>query len=236
MDALVAPEPVTRYRWASTDPDEATEYLRATYTDFRPPHVSRDGFEFWTDVASAGPFAIGRLRHSGTLRMPAEPTPDLVVVQTLAGGPHHVDDGREQTAGTLKLSPTWSAYDTGWSDVTVQTVVLDPGQVARVGADLSGLDPDAVTFGGMSPRSPALATYWSRLCAHVRDDVLGSDHLMAAPLVRAGALRQLASTLLATFSNTVRDALDDPVSPATGRAEPATVRRAVEFVDAHAHE
>ena len=237
MEAVVArPAPVTRYRWASTDPDETTEYLRATYTDFRPPRVPREGFEFWTDVASAGTFTVSRLRHSGVLRMPAEPTPDLVVVQTLAGGPHHVDDGREQTAGTLKLSPTWSAYDTGWSDVTVQTVVLDPVQVARVGAELSGLEPDAVTFAGMCPRSAALATYWSRVCTHVRDSVLSSDDLMAAPLVRAGALRQLASALLATFPNTVRDALDDPVGPATGRAEPATVRRAVEYVDAHAHE
>ncbi|WP_433782809.1 helix-turn-helix transcriptional regulator [Actinomycetospora sp. CA-101289] len=237
MEAVVArPQPVTRYRWASTDPDEATEYLRATYTDFRPPRLSRDGFEFWTDVASAGPFAIGRLRRTGVLRMPAEPTPELVVVQTLAGGPHHVDDGREQTAGTLKLTPTWSAYDTGWSDVTVQTVVLDPVEVARVGADLSGLDPDAVAFDGMCPRSPTLATYWARLCTHVRETVLSSDDLMAAPLVRAGAQRQLASALLATFPNTVRDALEDPVAPGTGRAEPATVRRAVEYVDAHAHE
>jgi AraC-like DNA-binding protein len=216
MTVVEAREPVARYRWSTGDPEEATEYLRATYTDL-------------------GPLSIGRVLHSGPFRSRAEPLSSLVAVHTLAGGPHHVDDGRREARGTLKLSPTWAAYDTGWDDVTVQTVVLDPGEVARVGAELSGLEPEAVVFSSAEPVSPALAAYWGRLSTHLHDEVLASDVLMGEPLVRANTVRGLVVALLATFPNTALDALTGPGVRDDG-SEPATVRRAVEFMDSHAHE
>jgi AraC-like DNA-binding protein len=230
------PQPVTRYRWASTDPDAATEYLRETYTDMRPGRIDPHGFSFWTEVAAAGPVVMGTVRHSGPLRAWCEPPEALVVVQTLAGGPHHVRDGRGEVSGSLKLTPTWSSYETGWDDVTVLATALDPVEVARVGAGLSGLDPAAITFTSSSPVSAPLAGYWSRLSHHLRDEVIASDALMAEPLVRATVVQQLASALLATFPNTALDALTDPFAHRDGNGEPATVRRAVDYMDAHAHQ
>ncbi|MEJ2865629.1 AraC family transcriptional regulator [Actinomycetospora flava] len=230
------PEPVTRYQWASTDPEAANDYLRATYTDFRPVATEPEGFTFWTEVATTGLFGIGRLRHSGPIKASCDPLQALVVVQNLAGGPHHVDDGTGFVGGTLKLAPTWSDYDTGWQDVTVQTAVLDHDEVSRVAAELSGLDPETVAFTSAAPVSPALADYWGRLSTHVYDDVLSSDALMGAPLVRSNTMRHLATTLISTFPNTALDVLMDPAASDPGNAEPATVRRAVEFMDAHAHE
>lgn len=230
------PGAVTRYEWASTDPEAANQYLCETYTDFRPEKVDPAGFTFWTEVAGTDLFGIGRLRHSGPVRARCDPPGAFVVVQDLAGGPHHVDDGSGAVAGTLKLTPTWSDYGTGWQDVTVQTTVLDQDQVLRVAAELSGLEPEAVAFTSAAPVSLALADYWRRLSTHVRDDVLSSDALMAAPLVRANTLRHLATTLVTTFPNTALDVLMDPATSDGGQAEPATVRRAVDFMDAHAHE
>ena len=59
---------------------------------------------------------------------------------------------------------------------------------------------------------------------------------MAEPLVRATVVQQLASALLATFPNTALDALTDPFAHGDGNGEPATVRRAVDYMDAHAHQ
>ena len=230
------PEPVVRYQWASTDPEAANDYLRATYTDFRPIATEPAGFTFWTEVAATDLFGIGRLRHSGPVRARCDPLSALVVVQTLAGGPHHVDDGTGFVGGTLKLSPTWSDYDTGWQDVTVQTAVLDHDEVSRIAAELSGLDPEAVAFTSAAPVSAALADHWCRLSTHVHDDVLSSDALMSAPLVRSNMMRHLATTLVTTFPNTALELLMDPATSDGGAAEPATVRRAVEFMDSHAHE
>lgn len=118
----------------------------------------------------------------------------------------------------------------------MQTVTLDHDAVTRTAADLTGLEPEAVTFTSAAPTSNALAEYWCRLAAHVFDDVLDSDALMASPLVRANTLRQLAATLLATFPNTALDALTAPDARDGHGPGPATVRRAVEFIHAHAHE
>ncbi|MHC1559660.1 helix-turn-helix domain-containing protein [Actinomycetospora sp. C-140] len=235
MAGVGATEPVERYRWSSTDPEEATEYLRATYTDFRPPRIPDEGFTFWTQHAASGPLAVSRLRHSGPFQSCVEPPTSLLVVQTLTGGPYHLLDGGREVSGPLKLSPTWSSYDTGWEDVSVQVVSLDLDEVARIGAELSGLEPSAVSFTSAAPVSSALAGYWCRLSTHVHDEVLDSDALMGEPLVRANTLRGLAVALLATFPNTALDVLSEP-GGAGDAAEPATVRRAVEFMDAHAHE
>lgn len=230
------PEPVMRYQWASTDPEAANEFIRETYTDIRPGRIDPAGFTFWAEVAATDLFGIGRLRHSGPMRARCDPPSALVVVQTLAGGPHHVDDGAGVVAGSLKLTPSWADYDTGWDDVTVQSSVLDHREVCRIAAELSGLEAEAVAFTSAAPLSLALADYWSRLSTHVHDDVLSSDALMSAPLVRSNTLRQLATALLATFPNTALEVLSDPLTNEGGQAEPATVRRAVEFMDAHAHE
>lgn len=236
MAGASRPEPVTRYRWATTDPEAAHRYLRETYTAFRPARVEPEGFTFWTETASTDGFGMGRLRHSGPVQAHCDPPTSFVVVQTLAGGPHHVDDGTELVDGSLKLTPTWSDYETGWQDVTVQTTGLDHAEVVRVAAELSGLEPEAVAFTSAEPVSSALADYWCLLSTHVYDDVLASDTLMDAPLVRSSTARHLARTLVTTFPNTALDVLMDPEAGEGGRAEPATVRRAVEFMDSHAHE
>jgi transcriptional regulator GlxA family with amidase domain len=58
---------------------------------------------------------------------------------------------------------------------------------------------------------------------------------MGEALVRSNAVRGLAVAMLATFPNTALDALS-AADTDHGRAEPATVRRAVAFMDGHAHE
>jgi transcriptional regulator GlxA family with amidase domain len=54
--------------------------------------------------------------------------------------------------------------------------------------------------------------------------------------VRAQTVRSVALAALAVFPNTALDAATDPTRAAPTAAGPTPVRRAVAFVDAHAHE
>ena len=173
MPVVEAREPITRVRWSSTDPDAVADYLRATYTDFQPTCVPPGGIRLLDRGASTRSSSIARLRHSGALHTRADPPSSLVVVQTLAGGPHYIDVGQHTMRGTLKLTPTWSAFDTVWDDVTVQTVTLDHDAVTRTAAELTGLEPEAVAFTSVAPMSDALAAPLPRANSSACSETLG---------------------------------------------------------------
>ena len=87
--------------------------------------------------------------------------------------------------------------------------LLVPGDdldaVARVGAAVPGSGAPGVRFGTMIPRSAQLARYWTNLVDHVEQAMLANDELMASPLVRGEALRQLAAGVLFVFPNSTLD-------------------------------
>lgn len=226
---------VARYRIAAADPDEALAYMAANYTRLEPQPTPRAGFEFWVQGASAGLFAIDALRHSSSLRAHAEPPEQLIVAQPAQRTQLRNTTAGHDARGPLVLAPS-SRYTVEWHDATMAVVTLDRGAVARVGAELSGLDERDVVFTGTDPLSPALTRSWANLCAYVRRDLLAHDEVMSAPLMRVETFRHLATTLLATFPNTALDTLNDPTRSGPGRTQPATVRRAAAFIDAHATE
>jgi AraC-like DNA-binding protein len=63
--------------------------------------------------------------------------------------------------------------------------------------------------------------------------VLASPGTASHPLVTANAARLLAATALAAFPN---NALADPTSQDRNDGSPVTLRRAVAFIEEHAHE
>jgi transcriptional regulator GlxA family with amidase domain len=92
--------------------------------------------------------------------------------------------------------------------------------------------PSRVVFTAPQPSSPELAGYWDAVLRHVHDDVLADDALIGDPLVVADVAQRLAAAVLTVFPNTARDR--DHAEPHwTG---PAVLRRAMEFMDEHAHE
>lgn len=223
--------PVDRRHVTTDDPDEAAAYQRA-YTRFRHEPMPRTGFAFSLRAALAGSFGVSHLRHTGRFRAQVEPPEGLIVAEVLDGGLWVVDEGCE-VADRVMLAPHWTAHDAGWDTVGLRLTTLDLGAVERLGAEMSGLEPSEVRFGVMLPRSAALARYWSHLIDHVESAVLADDDLMASPLVRGETLRQLAAGVLAVFPNSAHD---HDRHHGRDAGEPATVRRAMAFMEAHAHE
>lgn len=226
--------PVQRWRYATTDVEEGTEALRAQYTDHAPRFAgSAERFEFRLEsdsvVSDLGRLSIDRMRHSMRTAVTAEPPPRLVVVVPFAGWARFTCLRSE--ASSVVLVPRSSGFEVEWDSLSEVVGQLDVGGVRRVGAELAGIDPAAVEFTAMSPLTPALGRYVTTTLGHLRRDVLGNDQAMASPLARAQAFRQLATALLLAFPNTTQ--VLDPAAE-SALAEPATVRRAVDFIEANA--
>jgi transcriptional regulator GlxA family with amidase domain len=92
------------------------------------------------------------------------------------------------------------------------------------------MDAADVRFTSMAPASASLGRYCASTVGYLHSLFAGQDPAIAQPLVRAAAVDAAAAAVLATFPNT---ASTDPPR-ASGRALPAAVRRAVDYIDTHA--
>ncbi|MHC1559020.1 helix-turn-helix transcriptional regulator [Actinomycetospora sp. C-140] len=222
----------------TTDPEVAREWIADAYTEVTP-RLSGDVTDFRMRVTSlvTDRFRIDDLVHTMHGEAGTAPYGGLVVQRVRSGGfrttmgPHSVT----REAGELAVMDPWRPGTTVWEPLDIESVVLDLRALQTVGAELSGLPPERVRVELGVPLSEALGSYWARTVEHVRRHVLVDDEVLAAPLVRAEAFRQLATAALAVFPNSALETLGDPCGPLAGGAEPATIRRAVEFMDANAH-
>ncbi|MCD2196300.1 hypothetical protein LQ327_23270 [Actinomycetospora endophytica] len=231
--------PVQRLNYATTDADEGTEQIRSLYTD-HAPSFSGSARQYRLELSSAavesgyGRLSVDLLSNTMRLTAPCDPVSALIIVSVTSGyASYRV--GREQT-GPIFLAPYWSEFQCEWDDMSCALGVLDLDGARRVAAEVTGLDERSVTFTGMEPVTAERARHVSTVVHHIAGNVLSNDEVMASPLARGEAFRELAAAAVLTFPNTALEQLTDPSAPPPGYAEPATVRRAVEFIDAHAQE
>lgn len=228
--------PVQRVRYVTVDLDEATEMIRSQYFRHEPSFAGdRDRFRMRIDsdgvVAPAGLLRIDHAQHTMHVLADGEPF-ERPTVAIPHFGPVRYTCGREEVLAGPRLAPMWGRSEIEWDDADLMVASLDLDGLRRVGADISGLPSSAVAFTAMAPVSPELGEYFAATVAHLRRDVLSNDEAMSSALARGAAFRELAVAMLAAFPNTTHT-----LAPSRGGvgAEPATVRRAVEFIDANAH-
>ena len=89
-----------------------------------------------------------------------------------------------------------------------------------------------IQFTGYEPLSPRAAAQWHATYAYVRDTVLADPDLASQPLIAASAARLLVATALTVFPNNTRT---DPTIEDRRDAHPATIRRAIAFIEENAH-
>ncbi|WP_285657027.1 AraC family transcriptional regulator [Actinomycetospora sp. NBRC 106375] len=222
----------------TTDPDMARQWIADAYTEVAP-RLSGDLADFRMRVTSlvTDRFRIDDLVHTMRGETDTAPYQSLVVHRVRSGCSRTAMGSRSTTcrAGDISLMDPCRAGTSAWDPIDLESVALDLRGVQVVGAELSGLPADRVRFGLCEPLDGALRSYWARTVDHVRYHVLVDEQVVASPLVRAEAFRQLATAALAAFPNSALDALHDPLGPPPGNGDPATVRRAIEFMDANAH-
>jgi AraC-like DNA-binding protein len=168
-----------------------------------------------SDAAPSGALLFGRL-GSGLIRCGSD------------GGDRHYGPGQVY----LAAQPDHS-YSVTMEDAEAEMAVLDPALPAELAATAPARRPQPLRFTGYEAVTPAAARMWSVTYAYVRDTVLADPGTVAHPLVTGYAARLLAATALAVFPN---NAMAEPTIEDRHDAHPATLRRAVAFIDEHAHE
>lgn len=218
--------------FSTEDPERAHAYLRTTYVD----HTMRitgspEGFRMRHIHYDAGSFSSGILAHSMAVENRDEPLGYLLIGQVLEGRLE-----REAPDAMLRLSPgetlLFSSPDqpftVRWDAVTMR--------MTRINLDvLRGLTPGdspLPRFTGLRPTTAPQARHLAEVLNYVASDVLPNREAISHPLVVAETARLLATTVLSSFANTMATGSD---RRDRADATPAALRRALTFIDNHAH-
>jgi AraC-like DNA-binding protein len=116
-------------------------------------------------------------------------------------------------------------------DVRSRSVVL-PVSLLHAVAGTECTPPGPLRFLSTYPAGAAARAQWQNTSDYA-DRVLANPEAAASPLIIGSTARLLAATALAVFPNT---ALPGPAARDRSDASPATLRRAIAFIDEHAHD
>jgi AraC-like DNA-binding protein len=112
----------------------------------------------------------------------------------------------------------------------VREVRIDRVAVDDFARDHLGSAGAAVAFTSLHPISPVHELLWRSVERHVREDVAAHGELLHNDLIWDAATRHLIGTLLTVFPNSTL-ALEHPADG--GQALPATIRRAIAYMEEH---
>ncbi|MFD9894449.1 helix-turn-helix transcriptional regulator [Amycolatopsis sp. NPDC059027] len=111
--------------------------------------------------------------------------------------------------------------------------LLEPSLLSRVADTAPARTAEPVRLTGHRPISPAAGRHLLHTMAFLREQVASDPAIRDAPLIASTASQLLAATVLTAFPST---ALTDPTIEDRHDARPAALRRAITFIDDHAHE
>ncbi len=185
---------------------------------------------------AVGPVGIDHMSFRMDLEADVGPADVLVFGQVDSGAAGFRADGAERwyARGDIYLAGQPRRCRTSmFRGGEHEQVVIDAALIGQIAETAPGRVPAPVRFTGYEAVSAQAAGMWKSACAYVRDAVLTCPGAVGQPLVAANAARLLAATTLAAFPN---NALADPTTQDRHDGSPATLRRAVAFIDEHAHE
>ena len=117
-------------------------------------------------------------------------------------------------------------------DAEVELAIFDSALLSQVAAAGRDTSRQPVRFTGYEPVSAQAAQTWRATCAYLRDCLSAAPGQAAGPLVASSAANLLVATALATFPN---NSLTEPAIDERRDSRPVTLRRAITFIDEHAH-
>lgn len=118
-----------------------------------------------------------------------------------------------------------------WSALAAVAIALDPVEVGRVARAASGRDDLRLRHTGWAPRDDAALGHWSAVVADLRDAAAFAPELFDEPMIERSAFEQLATAFLHAFPTTWHD---EPEARAPAADVTGVVRRALEYMHAHA--
>ena len=236
---------VQRSALVTRDLAVATAAIERLYAGSRY-QLNRPGedFEFRLAYTSAGPLALSMVRYGFQGQAEVAPV-DTFTSVVVATGSLSVASG-SAPARTMGSGEVWrwntdaelrAVYDPDSSFVLQQlplSVIADAAaESGRAGTTSSDAASTGATvrFLGTAPVDAAAERYWSGLVRFAYQQATATGSALNNPLIRAQLVRTLAGGALATFPNTT---MTTDYLPGPGQVGPATVRRALAHLHAHA--
>lgn len=227
---------ITRTEFSSSDPAELRDVIdRGFGSRLRLTVPRRRDWRATLSQVDAGEFTSTDTRLPADLTFTNDGHADRFVIDTLLEGDISVERGKmvyRYQHGDTFLGTGPGAYCTIRSrDTRIQAIALPRSVLTAVAATASDRPQPSWEFSSAEPAGDG-AQRWREAVRYV-DGLLADPGPAAEPLVIGSVTRLLAATVLAVFPNT---ALTDPPAAGWRDAHPATLRRAVAFIDEHAHQ
>lgn len=225
-----------RLHIATSDPDEAHDWLRGAYADHSATLSGRSTtFRFTHSVADCGVFKVGVARHSMTLHGDWQPLDDILLFSHLLEGRFTIRSATAEVAagpGDVFSYDPDVAKTVDWDDIRMAQVRIQRSAAERFAAEMVGNDRGAprLSFDLARPLSAAKAWHWKRMMRYVTADVASNPAVHNSPLLMRQVQRLVIASALDTFPNSshaVPLGSDRPASP-------DAVRRACAFIEEHA--
>jgi AraC-like DNA-binding protein len=218
---------------ASRDVSDVEETWRRFVPSAALQRVDPRTFGFsWTSAALPG-LSVVQYRLTASVQSVVEPDDQLMACRVASRG-GWVGSRR----GDLNAGLPWLALDgptkARWQDrADVRAFVFDRAVAEEDARRLTGDDRFSLGAGGIGPHpvDRHLAAHWERVFRHVASTLFAPGPSSA--MIEAEIRRHALHTTLAVFSPAFGLALE---RSAQRRAAPRSVRRAIGYIEAHAHE
>ncbi|PPK67057.1 helix-turn-helix transcriptional regulator [Actinokineospora auranticolor] len=221
--------PPRRTEFVTTEADQAHQHLVAAYDQGLRMSGLLGARALRHDRTDAGLFAVDDLELPMRLGFDAD-TFGLLIIECRAGRVERTMAGTEDRVGAgdvLVQTQPEMPFAARTEDAALRSVMFHPELFTQV-AESAG---NRLRFTGFQPVSAVAQRRWKDAVSYIADLVLPHPEYPLHPLVVANAGRLLAATALATFPNT---ALLDPSPGDRNDAGPATLHRAIAFIEDHA--
>jgi AraC-like DNA-binding protein len=137
--------------------------------------------------------------------------------------------------GESHLIQAYGPMDLRWNDIRVGVVRLSLTEVESLAAEVRGVDGAKLRFLDTRPATPEAERYWQATVRMVNREILPNEFAAGSPVVQHSIGRLLGVALLEAFPNTAT-AGSGRLTRTDDRLAPAALRRAVDYIQAHAGE
>lgn len=208
--------------------------IEDTWSQFVPSarlqRVDPDRFELDWLSSTANDLSLIRYRLGADVRAAIRPEGQLIAAQLttdggwLRSGRTDLDRNRPWATDGREVAAEWVG------SAVARTMIIAPDAADHLARQITGDDDLRVHLNAVSPRSETAARAWTTAFDYLLSASTTSE---GDPLIAATLHRHAILTVLSTFASTFQAALE---IPSQRRAAPRSVRQAMGYIHAHAHE
>ncbi|MFI5834228.1 helix-turn-helix domain-containing protein [Micromonospora sp. NPDC051300] len=226
--------PPRQTRFVSSEPDEARDFIGRVYdSHLRVGNAVSGGMWVGFDRVEFGDVNLSAVRISADLDFRMEGGDQILIATVKAGRVDYVrgrDSARYGPGDTYLGSRSEVRWDARLHGPDLDVVGLPESLLHEV----AGTAPDR-SGGHWRPLSwqplPGCAAQWRTTARYVRE-LFEGPQVATEPLILGAAVRMLAATALTIFPS---DVLPGPSATDRHDAHPATLRRAIAFIESQPH-